>query len=651
MAIGWIRAYAQENKSLKDEGKDYWDKSARAKFREKFSTPLQDRASGTADKLATLRWGDVIELPFGIGSGLWTSVEHKTKRGFVKTAHLIEVGHVKRTSNSMTSKTFVKNLKTRSGNKQLLWGDLVQILSRGDTQHKVRVRGSIGTMNSEDVGSQALLETYFVDVGQGDGVLVITPDGKHMVIDGGLERAKQQTGKNAADFVDWKFFSDYGDYRIRLDSMMASHSDSDHYGGLHDLVRKTKLADRELDCTGADIKTFHHPGLSRWKKITDADPAHSDGLGPKLNKGFVRLLGNRTDAESATNGTAPEQLGGYWGDFISDVLDNSSKTAVKPVTVSLSNVKGGKKPPLLWPAAQGCEVQVLAPVTYGESGQTALLDFGNKGKNTNGHSICLRLKYGKARILLTGDLNTKSMNWLEKSYDDRMGLFQSDVAKACHHGSEDISYRFLEAINAGATVISSGDAEGYSHPRPEIAAASACTGHIHIDRVKDKLVTPLLYMTEIERSVTLGAINRIDIKGLESDGESHDGVILGRPVDELSQKGFLSPSTRSEIDDLDESERSRALRANRRDQEPKLLAVEEATRTKEIRADLNLDVPLGPVNKKNVSVTGWRQRLMQKAHYGLVNVRTDGEIIMCATLNETESGWTVHTFPARFNDI
>jgi hypothetical protein len=34
--------------------------------------------------------------------------------------------------------------------------------------------------------------------------------------------------------------------------------------------------------------------------------------------------------------------------------------------------------------------------------------------------------------------------------------------------------------------------------------------------------------------------------------------------------------------------------------------------------------------------------------YGLVNVRTDGDTILCATMNESNRGWNVKAFPARF---
>ena len=656
MAIGWIRAYAEENSSVRTKVA-YFQRQKRADFRSGFTTIIRASASDTSQQVRKLKWGDEVELPTGLGDGEWTGVKHKTKSGFVKTAHLVEIGYVKRGSGNI-ARNFRRvlryeryDLETRtfeSADMAILWGDLVQIVSRGAQRSKVRVRGTHGTMDTADIGTDGLLEVYFVDVGQGDGVLVKTPDSKHILIDAGLARVDQQTGKNAADFVDWKYFFDYGDYRVRLDSLMASHSDIDHYGGLHDLIRDTELADRELDCTGVDIKTFHHPGLSRWVNIPGANPSHADGLGPKVGDGFTRLLDDRNDAEAAVTGTNTEKLSGPWRSFIRDVLKNSTETKVKQLMVTREDIQNGASTPNLWSPSAGCEIQVLAPVSYLENGKTALPDFGAKSKNTNGHSICLRLKYGKSRILLTGDLNTKSMHWLEESYDDRMSLFKCDVAKACHHGSDDISYRFLEAVNAAATVISSGDAEGHAHPRPEVTAASACTGHKFVDRRADKLVTPLLYMTEIERSVTIGAINRIDISGMKVGNTSIDGVVLGRPVDEMNSKAFLSPADRKALKGLSKTEKNKAIKAARKAAKPGFEAIEDATRRGDVRVDFNLTVPLGPVDEENVSKRAWRTRLMQKTHYGLVNMRTDGTTIMCATLNETEKKWIIHTFPARF---
>lgn len=657
MAIGWVRAYAEENSAVKTKV-SFFEREERAQFRSKFSTPIRKTKSNNSAELAKLRWGDVVELPHGLGSGDWTKVSAKSKTGFVETGHLVEIAYVKKgkgsTSYSYQVSLDFEDYDTDSGKyfqskKSLIWGDLVQIVSRGPKRCEVRVRGTHGKMDTDDLeGGEALLEVYFIDVGQGDGVLVRTPDFKHLLIDGGLARREQQTGKNAADLVDWKFFFDYGDHRVRLDSMMASHSDSDHYGGMHDLIRDTKSADRELDCLGVDIKTFHHPGLSRWRNVKGANPPHADGLGPKKDGSFIRLLDDRADAEATFEPGAKETLSGPWRWFIEDILGNSKKTKFERVMVAKDLIKKSALPDL-WPKSGGVEVKVLGPVSDEVGGKTALPDLGSKSINTNGHSICLRLDYKKARVLLTGDLNTASMNWLENCYDDKISAFKCDVAKACHHGSSDISYRFLEAINAAATVISSGDAEGHAHPRPEIVGASACSGFKYVDRDKDRLVTPLIYMTEIERSVTLGVVNRIDVRSMPQSGGSVDGAILGRPLDEIKGKGFLSPADRKKLKGkTDEKEikkiLSDAAKAARHEFNPHQSDTEDGA----IRVDVNIDVPLGPVEKKNDKKRLWRSRVMQKTHYGLVNIRTDGKTIMCATLNETEKKWIIHTFPARF---
>jgi hypothetical protein len=56
----------------------------------------------------------------------------------------------------------------------------------------------------------------------------------------------------------------------------------------------------------------------------------------------------------------------------------------------------------------------------------------------------------------------------------------------------------------------------------------------------------------------------------------------------------------------------------------------------------------GPFSVRFGNRSVWRSRLMTQVHYGLVNVRTDGETIICATIRETGEGWTVHEFKARF---
>jgi beta-lactamase superfamily II metal-dependent hydrolase len=164
-------------------------------------------------------------------------------------------------------------------------------------EKRVRARGGRqGFVTKSKLGGKSLLEFYFIDVGQGDGILIKTPAFRHVMMDGGFPRSFQDTGKNAADFVDWKFAKDYGKTTIELDAMLASHCDADHYGGLRDLLDVAQKD--ELDATGVSVEEYVHAGLSWWKKEGGKFLGQSttdDG-----EEFWTQLLGDRSHAESVT---------------------------------------------------------------------------------------------------------------------------------------------------------------------------------------------------------------------------------------------------------------------------------------------------------------------------------------------------------------
>lgn len=648
MTAGRIRAFneeaAQQAAGALDSRQDI------ALFRRNFTTAFRRTASDAGDHVADLAWGTAVELLDWPSGNEWTRIRFGLDEGFVRSAHLVETAYVAK-KGSGDDQYLATLAMDGGGSCKLLWGDPVNVIERGPQTCKVRARGLTGTLPADRLTDRPLLEMYIIDVGQGDGVLVRTPDGRHMVIDGGLPRSNQLTGKNAADFIDWKFFFDYGDWKIDIDALVASHSDYDHYGGLWDLVRQDDPAkDPELDCLAVDIKAFYHPGLARWEE-RPADPfPHRNDLGPNDDGWFVRLLGDRADADTSLVDGAADELGGYWGDFIADVIARNPEVTVERLGVRRELLADGGTLPAMWPAAGGCRVTVLAPVTQDRNGAPALKDLGDTGQNTNGHSICLRLDYGHARLLLTGDLNKKSMDWLIESYGDRIAAFNCDVAKACHHGSHDISYHFLEHMAAGATIVSSGDNEGYAHPRPEIVAASAVTGHREIDRQKDRLVTPLVYMTEIERSTSVGEITHVTFAQYPLNANDvHEGALFAQPFGEISDNAFPTAADRRDeaaAADSDAAEDIRDAAIEREKNRLKPIATNSAIRR--TSSAYHYREMRGPfaITYGNRSI--FRSRLMTRVHYGLVNVRTDGETIVCATIRETGGGWTVHEFKARF---
>ena len=462
---------------------------------------------------------------------------------------------------------------------ELLWGDRVQVLTTSGSRRKVKARGAQGYVRTSDLGGKSLLEVYFIDVGQGDGVLIRTPNHKHILIDGGYNRAKQPTGKNAADFVDWKFAKDYGKQKIKLDAMIASHCDADHYGGLWDLLNPNET--NELDVPDVEVEQFYHAGVGWWKK-----PGGGRYLGPTSDGFLTKLLSNRASViEGLQPGGAGLKLQGEWAKFMTVVRDHGC-----PVT-RLTHASGFV--PGFEPASGKASIRVLGPVEYTSDGNSVFRSLGGNSQNTNGHSILLRLDYGRARILLTGDLNKKSQQLLLDEYEGERNEFLCDVAKGCHHGSDDVSYEFLQAMGAAATIISSGDNEGHAHPRPNIVSASAITGHVQIHR--DELITPLIYSTEISRSVNVGKPTKLTHKNL---------------VDENGQA--------LEINDL-----------------------------KKTKIDYEV-VKAGDLKPTKRSKTLAHRLIVDGIVYGLVNVRTNGDRILCAVLNEKKNEWEYRTFESRF---
>lgn len=467
----------------------------------------------------------------------------------------------------------------------LLWGDGVKFEgSTGSSlRRKVKARGGrTGWVAKSALEGKSLLEFYFIDVGQGDGILIKTPGFRHVMIDGGFPRSQQDTGKNAADFVDWKFFDDYGQPVIKLDAMIASHCDADHYGGLSDLLDVDQSD--ELDASGVAVEAFYHAGLSWWKD------GSSKSLGAKTADGdfWTDLLGDRSHAASVTGTGGGAKLHGWWHDFIGRVLaartSGNQPTPIKRLSHTDNHVPG------FGPDGNGePEIRVLGPVEFEIGGKAALRRFaGGDSKNTNGVSLLLRVDYGRTRVLLTGDLNKASQHALMEDYAGERTEFLCDVAKACHHGSEDVSYKFLRAMQPAATIISSGDNEGHDHPRPSIISASATTGYLQLDEDDDDLVTPLIYSTELARSVDLGVPQKLEEK--DSSGtvtETLSGAALDRAT--LHIKGAKRKTVR-----------------------------------------------LG----KAMVVGG--------LIYGLINVRTDGDKILCATLDEKDNDWRIETFHSRF---
>jgi len=457
---------------------------------------------------------------------------------------------------------------------ELLWGDLCHEKSKAGGVSHVHARGREGTMPSADLTADPkLLEIYMIDVGQGDGLLMKTPDGKWHMLDGGRPAADQMTRKTAANFVRWKFIQDLRKTKVSIENVILTHPDLDHYGGLTDLLGGTLPKPGSDDPWTFDIEVanFLHNGVGRFTGSPElgtttagtTDPFPIGGFGVTRTGTFITQL-----IDGKGHFRKPE-------DHVGRSFRKSFGELAAVVGTIPQNVRALSRDDAFLsgyaPGDGDAVIHVLGPVRerFG-SGQSGLRWLGGLGPTSNGHSVVLRVDMGNARILLTGDLNTKSQALLLSYVPE--SEFAVDVAKGCHHGADDVDLRFVAAMKARATIISSGDNEDYSHPRPAILGASARYGREGVD-LKDERVPPLVYSTELARSVQLDFV-----------------------------------------------ERTRLFDKAKNDTDPLTTRHVDVNPTKS-----------GSDGWRNLSRTPFSVDLV----YGLVNVRTDGEKILLATLEES----------------
>ena len=148
--------------------------------------------------------------------------------------------------------------------QHLLWGDWLKPLGSVEGEWvEVRARGETSSMFRDDIQEDRLLEVNFVDIGQGDGCLLVSPEDKFIVIDAG-------EGDDLYRFLRWRF----GGFKERFtfESAVITHPDQDHYKGFKPL----------FEAPNVHFGTVFHNGIvERNEKET---------LGPRTKTGRPRYL-------------------------------------------------------------------------------------------------------------------------------------------------------------------------------------------------------------------------------------------------------------------------------------------------------------------------------------------------------------------------
>jgi beta-lactamase superfamily II metal-dependent hydrolase len=352
-----------------------------------------------------------------------------------------------------------KKGKRRQIMSNLFVGDWTRLIEPVGQESKIRFRGGEGYVPSDSLGKERILEIYFIDVGQGDSILIQTADDKRILIDGGRD-------KSAYNFIKWKY--NLRRYHKDFDAVIMTHGDLDHTGGLFPLLNDDHVLVRAIYHNGI-AKRRKRPVLGKEKKVN-------------RKKMLVELYGDIDDLKSKVGELTKTYRA--WVEAVLKAKDRALRNNIdfkciradqntKPLVI-------GKKKPL--------KINFLNPINLGSKNSPKLMKFGRPSETINGNSVAVLLEYGKARVLLCGDMNEKA----ERQFLDhcKQETPIAHVFKANHHGSQNFTTEFLRVIQPWLTVVSSGDQPDYGHPSASLLGS---LGH-YSPNVVEK---PLLFSTEI----------------------------------------------------------------------------------------------------------------------------------------------------------
>ncbi len=371
---------------------------------------------------------------------------------------------------------------------QLLWGDWARVDALDGNWIGIRTRGRDGWVRRENLQTNRILEVNFVDVGQGDGAHIQTPDDRALVVDAGEK-------DNMFRFLRWRFGRFANPFGF--EAMVITHPDKDHYAGFGDLFENPNV----------NIGALFHNGIVeqvQGGKSTLGDEGKPPGATKKHITGLVQTL-----AELRQITDDPARRGGRKYPNLLHTAVNSGRVGDIRAVLASEDFANPTYLPGFAPADnRGMVVKVLGPLPATFGAITALPKFGSKGETKNGHSVVLQIEIGAVRIQLGGDLNDASQDYLLERYtglkhpptgavgEDEIvtaarPFFEADITKACHHGSPHVAPAFLRAVNPLVTVVSSGDDEPHAHPRPDTLGMIGKYGRG--DR-------PMIFSTELARS-------------------------------------------------------------------------------------------------------------------------------------------------------
>lgn len=342
------------------------------------------------------------------------------------------------------------------------------------------------------------LRVHVLDVGQGDSILIISPEGKTVLFDAGDEK----NGKKVVEALKAQGVQ-------QLDYFIATHTHPDHIGGAAEVFSNFKV--------GTVLHNDYPPPEAIVK----------DEAAPVASKGTNKKQGGKPAAPP------PPKNAGKQGKVLelpTVKAYNSFKSAVEQTGAKFEKAEPEQKIDL----GGGAILTVLAPAPPLFTKEK--IAASRKGNESNANSIVVRLDYGDFSMLLTGDAEEQT----EERLVQKETNLAATVLKVGHHGSKyATSEEFLKRVfrqddpQTKTAIISMSEFNRYGHPNQDV-----------LNRLKAAGVKQL-YRTDLQGDITIvttGKVKDGKLYEIKAAKETKSDVWLGREGEknDSSSSGFIT---------------------------------------------------------------------------------------------------------------
>lgn len=249
------------------------------------------------------------------------------------------------------------------------------------------------------------LEINFLDVGQGDCIIIELPDGKNMIIDSGKYNSCQDV---ISDFTERNNIDTF-------DYLLLTHQDDDHAGNMNWVIDNYKV--------NYIFRPNNYSGHKNSEILPEEFNPNTDGYDSNTKTYSEFMI-------SAYNEKCTVEVFNKDSDFTNEIICDGEK-----YSYSFN----------FWtPTSDRLAIEYNDP---------------------NNYSPIMSLEYGNKKIMFTGDAELENINEYVETYGSQNNI---DVLKVGHHGSENATTQaFVEAIDPEFAIIQCGLNNSYGHPHSE----------------------------------------------------------------------------------------------------------------------------------------------------------------------------------------